>query len=98
MKLETYNGFNVGSTFVILEKPITWSSGLNGKYPLNRKYPLIGNIVAIEDEIDFVTMNDDKGYGYSLDELVRENIITNNLKIIRKFKLNKIERKLCGKH
>lgn len=71
----------IGDEIVISRKPRTWSSDLNSNCPLfknNIIYPytcVIKDIKKINGDKDYTSMTCGK-YGWSLDSLIKENLIT----------------------
>ena len=88
--------FKKGTKFIITDKPLQWSSSLNGNSPFDYdiKYPYEGVIknVIFDTEPNHFAF-DDGSYGWSLTSLLKDNIIyIDELKLNRKQKLKKINK------
>lgn len=92
-EIQYYKGFKIGDKFIVTGQPSYWDSALNENCPFNRvKYPYHGTIKAISkycDRSNIIAMTDGN-YGWSLDSLIHCKKIQ-NLRVIRKKKLNKLK-------
>ena len=89
--------YKVGGKYVILGTPSAWSSLLKNCSPLknNIKYPYKIEIKNIRIDIDntYVAMTCGE-YGWSMNELIDEKLIVENVKYSRIKKLQKITKNL----
>ena len=88
-KKEAFNKFKPGVEFIIESKPRYWSSMLNKNNPLEKciEYPYHGKIVHIDMSDEFYFAIDDGYYGWSLTNLLENDLIIIDPKYIRKQKL-----------
>lgn len=100
MNLDEYDiildKFKPGTNFIIIAKPKHWSSRLNKNKPVEAdiKYPYYGKIKDIAIYSYHYLAIDDGYYGWSLNNLIENDLIIIDNKKIRKnkiIKLNNIE-------
>jgi len=65
--------FKIGDTVTITNKPLFWSSFLNGKNPMQENFPFTGIVTAVDNS----TINVDN-FGFDLEDLEK----TKNIKIV----------------
>lgn len=88
--------FKPGVEFIIKSKPMYWSSKLNKNNPFDQdiEYPYYGKIKCVDmSDEDYLAL-DDGIYGWSLSNLIENDLIIIDKKKIRKkkiIKLNNIE-------
>lgn len=84
--------FEVGTKFIITDKPRYWNGELCKKCPFftNIEYPYYGTILAIKKQYDGEIAMTDGIYGWSLTTLIEENKIEISLKEERRIKLKKL--------
>lgn len=85
--------FEVGTRFIITDKPSHWNSNLNKNSPCHNRilYPYRGTITGIKKQLsdDEIAMTDGI-YGWSLTTLIEEGLIEVDIKEQRRIKLKKL--------
>lgn len=93
IKLEEYKYYKNGTKFTITKEPKTWASTVGGTCPIRGRlsFPYKGGVEKIgESKRTGVIAMYDGEYGWSLDKMIIEGIISIDIKQIRKEKIKKL--------